>query len=165
MVYHLLDQSMSPNIDFKTEVNIYRSPHSSKLVKSSTCLYTLFARLYPTTNLLSGRFVKRGIYTTGRGDRGSRRGGCFNVLGNGRGRGGRCGQLRVVHVQGGCRGVSSTYEFFIDISEVSRYFEDAEWAVISKKTIKMITEDPERTKLLDTKNIWTTSSGSAEKDN
>ena len=50
---------------------------------------TVVERLYLATKFSSGCFIKRGIYTNGCGDRSRERGGRFNVLGRGRGRGGR----------------------------------------------------------------------------
>ena len=85
MVEHLLDQIMSPNTDLKTEVNFFSSSHSSIFVKASTYLYTVVARLYPSTNPSSGRFRKRSIYDAGHGDRDGGRGGSFNGRGCGRG--------------------------------------------------------------------------------
>ena len=61
---------MSPNTEFNTEVNLYRSSHSSTFVKSSTYLSTVVVRIYPSANSSPGRFRKRNIYATGRGDRG-----------------------------------------------------------------------------------------------
>ena len=46
-----------------------------------------------------------------------------------------------------------------------RYFEDTEWATISNDTGKIITEDPVHTKFLANKNIRTTRSVSAKKEN
>ena len=80
MVEHLLDQIMSPNTELKTEVNIFRSSHSSTFFKASTYLSTVVARLYPSSNPSSGRFRKRIIYAAGREDRGGRRGGRFNGI-------------------------------------------------------------------------------------
>ena len=38
MVEHIIDQIMSPNIELKTEVNIFRLSHSSTFAKASTYL-------------------------------------------------------------------------------------------------------------------------------
>ena len=94
MVDNILEQIMSPNTELKTEVNICRSSHSSTFFEASTYLSTVVARLYPYANPSSGRFRKRSIYAAGRGDRDGRRGGCFNDIGCGRGRGGRVGRVR-----------------------------------------------------------------------
>ena len=51
------------------------------------------------------------------------------------------------------------------MSNVTRYFEDVEWAAFSNETIKRITEDPVRTEFLANKNRRTTSSVSAKKYN
>ena len=67
MVEYLLDQIMSPNTEFNTEVNICSSSHLSKFVKESIYLSTVIARLYPSDNPSSGRFRKRSIYSDGRG--------------------------------------------------------------------------------------------------
>ena len=45
MVENLLDQIMSPNTEFKKEVNICRSSHSSIFTEASTYLSTVVARL------------------------------------------------------------------------------------------------------------------------
>ena len=68
MVKNLLDHIMSPNTDFKTEVNICRSSHSYTFVKASTYLSTVVAIIYPYARPSSGRFRKRSIYAAGRGD-------------------------------------------------------------------------------------------------
>ena len=81
MVEHLLDHIMSPNTELKTEVKIFKSSNLSKFVKASTYLHTLVARIYPSANPSSGRFRKRSIYATGRGDHGDGRGGRFNGRG------------------------------------------------------------------------------------
>ena len=98
MVEHILDHIISSNTDFNIEVSICRSSNLSTFVKQSTYLYIAVARFYPSANSSSGRFRNRSIYAAGRGDRGVRRGGCFNVRGRGRGHGGRCGQIRGGHV-------------------------------------------------------------------
>ena len=125
----------------------------------------MVARIYPSANPSSCRFRKRSIYTAGRGDRGGRRGGFSNVRGRGRGSGLRGGRDRGGHVQGGCGGVSGAHENVIDISDVTRYFEDSEWAALSNNTSKSITEDPVRTKFLENKKRRTTVSISTRKDN
>ena len=125
MVKHLLDQIMSPSTQLKAEVNICRSSHSSTFVKASTHLYTVVARLCTYVNPSSGRFRKRSIYDDGRGDRVGGRGGRFNCIGPGRGRGGRGGRGRGGHPQVGCGGGSGAHENGIDISDVTRYFEDS----------------------------------------
>ena len=102
MVEHLLDHIMSPNTDFKTEVNICRSSHSSTFFKASTYMSTVFVRLYLSANPSSGRFRKRSIYYASRVDTGCGRCGRFNVRGRGRGREVRVGKGRVLHVQGCC---------------------------------------------------------------
>ena len=116
MVEHIIDQILSPNIELKTKVNICRSSQLSTFLKASTYLYTVVARLYPSTNPSSSCFRKRSIYATGHGDRGSGRGGSFNGRGCGRGRVGIGGQVRGVHGRGGHGGGSSAYENGIDIS-------------------------------------------------
>ena len=165
MVEHLLDHIMSPNTELKTEVNICRSSHQSTFVKAYTYLSTLVSRLYPSANPSSGRFRKRSIYTYGRGDRGGGRGVRSNGRGRGRVWGGRDGNSRVLHVQGCCGGGSSTHENGIDISDVTRNFEDSEWATLLNNTRKRITEDPVRTKYLANKKRHTTISVSDGKDN
>ena len=45
MVEYILDHIMSPNIELKTEVNIYRLPNLYNFFKSSTYLYIVVARL------------------------------------------------------------------------------------------------------------------------
>ena len=45
MVEYILEHIMSPNIELKTEVNIYRLPNLYKFFKSSTYLYIVVARL------------------------------------------------------------------------------------------------------------------------
>ena len=165
MVEHLLDHIMSPNTEFKTEVNICSSLHSSTFVKASNNLSAVVARLYPSANPSSRRFRKRRIYAAGRGDRDGKRGGSFNDRGCGRGRGGRCERGRTGHVQGGRGGCSGAHENGIDISDFARYFEDSEWVTLSKDTRESITEDPVRTKLQENENRCTTSYVSARKEN
>ena len=70
------------------------------------------------------------MYATGRGYRGSGRGGRFNVRGHGRGHGGRCGRGIGGRDQGGCGGGSVAHQNGIYISDVTRYFEDSEWDAI-----------------------------------
>ena len=125
----------------------------------------MVSRLYPSTNPSSGRFRKCSIYDAGRGDRGGGIGGRFNDRVRGRGRGGRGGRGRGVHFQGVGGGGSSAHENGIEISDVTRYFEDSEWAALSNDTRKRITEDPVLIKFLANKNSCTTSSVSAGKDN
>ena len=48
MVDNIIDQIMSPNKELKTEVNICRSSKSSTLVKASTYLSKVIARIYPS---------------------------------------------------------------------------------------------------------------------
>ena len=108
----------------------------------------MVARLYSYANLSSCRSRKRSTYSAGHGDRGGGIGGSFNVRGSGRESGGRGGRVRGGHVQGGCGGGSGAHENGIDISDVTYYFEDSEWAILSKDTSKSITEDPVRTKFL-----------------
>ena len=62
-------------------------------------------------------------------------------------------------------GGSVVHENGIDIPDVTRYFEDSEWAALSNDTRKSITEDPVRTKFLENKKRCTTRSFSAEKNN
>ena len=137
MIKHLLDQIMSPDSELKTEVNICRSSHFSKFVKVSTYLSTEVARLYPYANGSSGCFGKLTIYATARGDRGSGRSVSFNGRVRGRGRGGRSGQVRVGHSRGGFGGGTGVSENGIDISDFNRYFEDLEWAALSKGKISL----------------------------
>ena len=151
---------MSPNIELKTEVNNFRSSHSSTFVKASTYLSTVVARLYPSANPSSGCFRKRSIYAAGRGDRGGRRGGFFNGRGCGRGCGERGGRGRVGRGEG-----IGAHEDGNDISDITRYFEDSEWDALSNDTRKRITEERVRTKFLANKNRRTTSYVSAGKDN
>ena len=92
MVENIIYQIMSPITELKTEVNICRLSHSYTFVNDYTYLYTVVTRLNPSTNPSSGCFRKRGIYATGRGDRGSERGGNFNGQGRDRGCGGRGGR-------------------------------------------------------------------------
>ena len=160
MVYHLLDQIMSPNIKLKIQVKIYRLSHSTTFVKASTDISMAVARFYPSTNPSFRGFRKSGVYPTGRGYCSSVRGGRFNVRGHGRGRGGRGGRGI-----GGHGGGSGANENGIDISYVTRYFEDSELDVILNDTIKMITEYPVRIRFLEKKNKLTTRSVSAEKNN
>ena len=75
----ILYQTTSPNIELKTEFNIYRFSHSSTFDKVSTYFFTVVDIFYPSTNPSSGRFRKRGIYATGLGDHVSGRSGHFNV--------------------------------------------------------------------------------------
>ena len=91
MVEHLLDQTMSPNTELKTEVNICRSSQSATFFKAPTYLSTVVERIYPSDNPSSGRFRKRSIYAAVCGDRDGGRGGSFNGRGRGRGRGLRGG--------------------------------------------------------------------------
>ena len=98
MVEHLLDQTMSPNTELNTEVNICRLSHSFTFVKYSMYLSMVVAILYPSTNPSSSHFRKSGIYATGRGERIIVRGGRFNVLGSVRGHGGRDGRVRGGHI-------------------------------------------------------------------
>ena len=165
MVEHLINQIMSPKTELKTEVNICRSSHSSTFFKASTYLSIVVARLYPSTNPLSGRLIKRSIYVDGRGYRGCGIGGRTNGRGCGRGCGGRGGRGIGGHGQGVFGGGRGAHENGIDITDVTRYFEYSEWASLSNNTRKIITEDPVRTKFLENKKRRTTSSGSAEKDN
>ena len=53
----------------------------------------MVVRLYPYTNLSSGRFRKRVVYDTGRGDQRIRSGGRFNGQGDITGRGGEAGEV------------------------------------------------------------------------
>ena len=99
----------------------------------------MIARLYPSDNPSSGRFRKRSLYAASRGYRGSRRGVSFNGRGIGRGSGGRGGRGRVKHAQGGRIGGSDAHENVIDISDVTRYFEDSEWDALSNYIRKIIT--------------------------
>ena len=85
MVEHLLYQIMSPNTEFKKEVNICRSSHCYKFVKLSTYIYTVVLRLNPSSNPSSGRFRKCSIYATGYGYRGGGIGGSLNGRVCGRG--------------------------------------------------------------------------------
>ena len=140
MLKHLLDHIMSSNTYLNTEVNICRSLHSYKFVKAYNYLYIVVVRLYPYANLSPGHFRKRSIFAAGRGYCGGRRGGCFNGRSHCRGRVGRGGQGRKGNSQGGCVGGGSTHENGIDISDVTSYFEDSEWAAISNDTSKRITE-------------------------
>ena len=149
----------------KTEVNICRSSHSYTFVKAYTYLSTVIVRIYPYANPSSGRFRKRSIYTAISGDRGGGRGGRFNVIVHDIGRGGRGGRGIVGYVQGGCGGGRGAHENGIDISDITRYFEDSEWAALSNDTSKRITEDPVRTKFLSNKKRCTTISASAVQDN
>ena len=64
--------------------------------------------------------------------------GNFNGQGIGRVSGSRGGQDRGVRSQGGCVGGSVAYELEIDISYVTRYFEDSEWVEISNETRRRI---------------------------
>ena len=64
--------------------------------------------------------------------------------------------------RGGGRGASKNG---IYISDVTCYFEDPDWASLSKYTRKIITEDPVRTKFLENKKRRTNRSVSVEKDN
>ena len=122
-------------------------------------------RLYPYTNPSSERFRKRGIYATDRGDRGSGRGGRFNWRGHGSGCVGRNEKVRVGNGRVDYGGGSGAYENGIDISNVTRYFEDEEWSAISNETRKRTTEDPVHTKLQENKKRHTTRSVSDEKEN
>ena len=125
----------------------------------------MVARLYSFANPSPGRFRKHSIYAFSRRDRGGRRGRRFNGIYCGRGRGGRVGIGRRGHTRGGREWGSGVHENGIDISDVTRYFEDSEWAAFSNDTRKRIIEDPVRTKFLENKKRRTTSSVSAEKDN
>ena len=82
MVDHLLKQITSPNTELKTEANIFRSSHYFEFTKTPMYLYTAASRLYLSTNTSPGRSRKRGIYATGRGERGSGKGVNFNGRGN-----------------------------------------------------------------------------------
>ena len=90
MVEHLLDQTMSPNTELNTEVNICRLSHTSTFAKAYMYLYTLVVRIYPYTNHSSGKFINHCIYAAGHVDWSSGRCGCFNGLGHGPG-----GEVRV----------------------------------------------------------------------
>ena len=163
MVKHLLDQIMSPNTELKKEVNICRSSHSSTFFKASTYLSKVVARLYPPSNPSSGRSRKRSIYAADSGDRGGRRGGSFNGRVHGIILGGRGGRGRGGHFQGGLGGDSGVHENIINISDVTRYFGDSDWAALSNYTRKIITEDPVRTKLQENQKRRTTRSVSSGK--
>ena len=106
----------------------------STFVKASTYLSKLVEIIYPSVKPSSGRFKKRSIYAAGRGKRGSGIGGIFNGRGHVRGREGRGGRDRGGHVQGGRGGGSGAHENIIDISDLTRYFEDAECATLSNDT-------------------------------
>ena len=151
MMENFLDQIMSPNTVLKTEFNIFRLSHPSTFVNASIYLSTVVARIYSTTNLLSGHFRKSGIYCNGRGDHSSEIVGHFNGRGWGIGRGARGREVRGVHGQGGHGGGSSAYENGIDIADVTRYFEYADWDTISNKTRERIADDPIRTEFLSKK--------------
>ena len=165
MVEHPLDHIASPNTELNKEFNICRSPPSSTFFKSSSHLSTMVAILYSSANPSLGRFRKRSIYAACRGDRGEGRGGSFNVRSRGRRRGGRVGQFRGGHVRGGRGGVSGANDNGIDISDVTRYFEDLEGAALSNDTGKRIIEETVRTKFLANKKRRTTRSVSAENYN
>ena len=120
----------------------------STFVKASTYLSKLVEIIYPSVKPSSGRFKKRSIYAAGRGKRGSGIGGIFNGRGHVRGREGRGGRDRGGHVQGGRGGGSGAHENIIDISDLTRYFEDAECATLSNDTSERNTEDPVHTKFL-----------------
>ena len=87
--------------------------------------------------------------------------GRFNVRGCGRGCGGKGGLGRGGHTQGGQGGGSGAHENGINISDVTCYFEDSEWAALSNDTSRSITEDPVRTNFLENKKRRTNSSISA----
>ena len=125
---------------------------------------TVVARIYTYINPSSGCLGKRIIYAAGRGDRGGGRGGRFNGRGRGIGRGGRGGRGRGGHDQGGCGEFSGAHEIGIDISYVTCYFEDPEWAAILNKTRKRTTEEPIHTKSPENKKRETKNSISSEKD-
>ena len=124
----------------------------------------MVARLYPSSNPSSGRFRNFIIYAAGRGDRGGGRGGRLNGRGCGRGRVGIGGRGRGGNVQGGRGGSSSAHENGIYISDVTRYYDDSEWAALLNNTRKRITEDPVRKKFLVHQKRRTTSSAGAGKD-
>ena len=149
MFEHLLDHIMSPKTELKTEVNICRSSHQSTFFKASTDLSTVVARLYPSDNPSSSRFRNRSIYAAGHGDRSGRRCGCFNGRVCGRGRGGRGGLGRGVHVQGDRGGGNVAHENGIDDSDVTRPFKDSYWAALSDDTKKRIPEETVRTEFLE----------------
>ena len=86
----------------------------------------MVSRLYPSANPSSVRFRNISIYDAGHGDRGGRRGVRFNVRGRGRQRGGISRRVRGGHVQGGRGGGSGAHKNGIEISDVTRYFEDSE---------------------------------------
>ena len=73
------------------------------------------------------------------GDRGDGRGGSFNGISHIRVCGGRLGRGRRVQVQGGRVGGRGALENGIDISDVTCYFEDPDWASLSNDTRKIIT--------------------------
>ena len=100
MVEHTLDQIMTPNTDFKTEVKKFRSSHPSTFVKACNYLSTVVPRLYPYSNPSSGCYRKRSIYAAGRGYHGGGRGGCLKFRGRGRQRGVRDEQGIGGHVRG-----------------------------------------------------------------
>ena len=81
MIKHIIYHAMSPNTEFKTEVNICRSPQSSTFVKESTYLSTVVAIIYPSTNPSSDRFRKGSIYAAGHRYHVSGRGGHFGEKG------------------------------------------------------------------------------------
>ena len=111
-------------------------------------MYTVVAIIYPSANPSSGCFRKSSIYATGHGYCGSGRYESFGGRGRGRRKLGICVLGIGVNGRGYLWGGSGTYENGIDISYVTCYFEDSEWAVIENDTRKRITEEPVRTKLL-----------------
>ena len=54
----LMGNIASPKTELKTEVNIFRSPHSSSFFKAPTYVSTWVAKLYPSNNPFSGRLRK-----------------------------------------------------------------------------------------------------------
>ena len=125
----------------------------------------MVARLRPYVNPSSDCFTKFSIYAAGHGDRGDGRRAHLNGRGCSRGRGGRVGRGRGGHIRRVSVGRSGAHENGIDISDVTRYFEDSDWAALSNDTRKRITEEPVCTKFLANKNRRTTSYVSSEKDN
>lgn len=158
-VQYLLDKVQCPNNELKTEVRIFRSSHSRTFDEASIYIATVVSRIFPTNNPSSGRYNNRNVYHISRGvNNGSNggRGGRFgHNNGQGRGRfqndqrGGRFGGRnnsrggRFFPNRGNNQSQHST-DNGVDISDVTRYFSDAEWIRLSYQTKNRISNDPRR---------------------
>ena len=148
------------------EVNIWRSYHSYSFVQASTYLSTVITRLYQPINPSSDRFRKTIIYTTFQGGCVSGRGGQFGGYGHVRGYVDRVRHGRGGHSsQVGHIGWNGTKKNGINISDVTRYFDDEEWYKLSHEMRGGIIEDPVHTKFIANTKWCIKNSVNTEKDN